>query len=355
MSYSTEDCKKYLISIYKNTEESGWKRIKKYKDENQIIVRDFEYSDGTMATILETPEGLKDKSLLNKPKVNKPDPNVNPFSKIRGTPTPTYMPEKKQKTEKEKFEIFMEKIVKEPIPGANNPNILDENTSSLDIMKAYLKEQEDAKKMHEDMRRIQMIFMSSDTEHQRVGPEVNQENIVIELLKDIPFKDIDTSQEKFLYVLVNGTQWNEAEGNRASTDFYFKIEESKKNQFINNLILRNVDLPNMYLLHIKSVAEIIEAQDEGYIPFHVMEGEEALNAMHDILKDIINIYEKNQKTVVFDKKTIEETLPTLEALKELCSMDEVEEKWERKDIEENLDNLINLVKSKNLKKSNKIK
>ena len=82
MSYSTEDCKKYLISIYSDTFEKGWKRIRKYNDEQQRVARDFQYSDGRIATILETPEGLKDKTLLDNNN-NKKIVINNPFEKVR--------------------------------------------------------------------------------------------------------------------------------------------------------------------------------------------------------------------------------------------------------------------------------
>lgn len=100
MKYTTEDCKKYLITVYKDTVESGWKRSKKYKDEEQRVARDFMYEDGRIATILETPQGLIDKTLLNK----KPE-KFNPFAQIREQSKP------KKPDDKEAFGNFMDKVL----------------------------------------------------------------------------------------------------------------------------------------------------------------------------------------------------------------------------------------------------
>lgn len=110
------------------------------------------------------------------------------------------------------------------------------------------------------------------------------------LLENVSYESLDTSEEKFLYILVNGTQWEEKEGNQASTDFYNVIKQNES--FFDNLVKREIDLPNMYLLHVINTALMIESMDEGYIPFHVMEGQEALKNMCEILEDIVQHYEK---------------------------------------------------------------
>lgn len=362
MSYSTEDCKKYLITVYQNTTESGWKRIKKYKDEEKRVARDFEYSDGTIATIIETPEGLQDKNVFNnritKTVDNKNnDVEFNPFAKVRGTPTPTYTNQTKKISESEKFEQFMKKVIYEKIPEQEN-----QTKSSLDMMRDYLNQEENAKKNPHnkvndffDGGSMPSIYQNAILDHTSpIDPFIKaKDNLIVQLLKDVPFENIETYQEKFLYVLVNGTQWQQSDGNKASTDFYFNIKGNEKESFIQNLIQRDIDLPNMYLLHIINTAVAVESCDEGYIPFSVMDGEEALSSMHDILKDIVDMYEKNEKKVVFDSELIEASVYTLESLKQLCSMNEVEEDWEKKDIDEQLDKLINLIKNKSPKKGMK--
>lgn len=368
MSYSTEECKQYLITVYKDTQESGWKRVKKYKDEEKRVARDFEYSDGRKATILETPEGLKDKTLIDKldksidnPLDNAQEPAFNPFAQVRGSPTPTYSKNAKKVSEEEQFKEFMQKVLNgqvygEPVKDQQEPQ------SSLDMMKQYLKEQEDAKKNPQqnlndffNMNDMPSIFVEAINDHTSLmDPFIKaKKNIVTDLLKDVAFSEIDTQEEKFLYVLVNGTQWEDNDGNKASTDFYFQIEEEQKENFIKNLIHREVDLPNMYLLHIINTAVAVESCDEGYIPFSVMNGEEALSSMHDILKDIVELYEKNNQKVAFEPDLIEASIYTLESLKELCSMNEVEDQWTKEDIDVELDKLMNLIKSKSPKKGMK--
>lgn len=358
MAYSTEDCKKYLVTIYTDTEEKGWKRIRKYNDDEKRVARDFEYKDGRKATILETPEGLKDKSLLNK--LIEPIKS-NPFAKIRekNSQNHSQLPQHKNINSDDQFKDFMNKV----LGGDSAPKNNTQNKSSIDMMKDFLKEQEEAKKRPPqdfgDMFGlgnmpgiyIQAIQAIQDNNGPLEPLIRSKENIVTQLLKGIEFSDLDTNEEKFLYVLVNGTQWEEEDGNKASTDFFPSIQD--KESFIKNLMDKNVDLYNMYLTHIINVANIIESMDENYIPFHTMEGEEALKDMCMILKDIINIYEQQGKKVEFDKDLVEGSIYTLESLKKLCSMNDAEELWEREDVEKEIDELISVIKSKSPKKGMK--
>lgn len=359
MSYSTEDCKKYLITIYTDTEEKGWKRVKKYNNENNIVARDFEYKDGRKATVLELPEGLKDQSLLNQNPIIKksksdssPAPDFNPFAQIRNNSSDhksnNTNPEKK---EKEDFQNFMNKVL-----NGNPPEISNTPKSSIDMLKDFLKEQDERNNQVKngndffDLSGMPDIFVQAI--HDNDGP-LNplvraKENLITLLFENVSFKNLDTSEEKFLYVLVNGTQWEESDGNKASTDFFKNIRNNTV--FFDNLIKREVDLPNMYLLHIINTAAMIEAMDEGYIPFHVMEGEEALSSMRLILQDILNIYEKDGKKIEFEKDLVEGCTYTLEILKELCSMNDAGDLWEKEDIDNELDKLIGLIKSKAPKK-----
>jgi len=354
MAYSTEDCKKYLVTIYTDTEEKGWKRVKKYNDEEKRVARDFEYKDGRKATILETPEGLKDKSLLNK----NPPVKSNPFAKIReqNSHNHTQPSQPKQSNSDEQFKDFMNKI----LGGNSTPKDSSQGKSSIDMMKDFLKEQEDAKKRQEqdftdmfNLSGMPAIYIQAIQDNDGpLEPLIRaKENIVTQLLKDIPFSDVDSNEEKFLYVLVNGTQWEETDGNKASTDFYPPIKD--KESFIKNLMNKNVDLYNMYLTHIINIANIIESMDENYIPFHTMEGEEALKDMCSILKEITKVYEQEGKKVEFDKDLVEGSIYTLESLKELCSMNDAEELWEREDIEKEIDELISFIKAKSPRKGMK--
>lgn len=356
MAYSTDDCKKYLVTIYTDTEEKGWKRVKKYNDNEKRVARDFEYKDGRKVTVVETPEGLKDKSLLNKA----PSLPVksNPFAKIREQNSHNHsQPQQpKQPGNDEQFKDFMNKI----LGGDSTPKNSTQEKSSLDMMRDFLKEQEEAKKRpqqdFEDMFELgNMPKIYTQAIQDNDGPLEPliraKQNLVTQLLKDIPFSEVDSNEEKFLYVLVNGTQWEETDGNKASTDFFPPIKD--KESFIKNLINRNVDLYNMYLTHIINIANIIESMDENYIPFHTMEGEEALKDMCEILKKIIEIYEQNEVKVEFDKDLVEGSLYTLESLKELCSMNDAEDLWEREDIEREIDDLISVIKAKSPKKGMK--
>lgn len=356
MAYSTEDCKKYLVTIYTDTEEKGWKRVKKYNDEEKRVARDFEYKDGRKATILETPEGLKDKSLLNKPPIT--PVKSNPFAKIReqNSHNHTQPSQPKQPGNDEQFKDFMNKI----LDGDSTPKDNTQGKSSIDMMKDFLKEQEEAKKRPQQdfgdmfgLGNMPRIYIQAIQDNDGpLEPLIRaKENLVTQLLKGIPFIDVDTNEEKFLYVLVNGTQWDEPDGNKASTDFFPSIKDKKG--FIKNLIDKNVDLYNMYLTHIINIANIIESMDENYIPFHTMEGEEALTDMCKILKEIIKVYEQSDVKVEFDKDLVEGSVYTLESLKELCSMNDAEDLWEREDIEKEIDELISVIKSKSPRKGMK--
>lgn len=60
-NYTTEDCKKFLIEQYPDTQEKKWKRTKKYKDESGVVCRDFSYGEEYTVTLQETTHGLIEK------------------------------------------------------------------------------------------------------------------------------------------------------------------------------------------------------------------------------------------------------------------------------------------------------
>ena len=229
MGYSTDDCKKYLITVYKDTEEKGWKRVKKYNDEQQRIARDFQYKDGRVATILETPNGLIDKNLLNKTLSVKPNPKNNPFDKVRNKNS-TEKNSSNVKTDAQHFQDFMSKVLSGEPPQLDTTN----NKSSIDMLKDFLKEQEERNNQPPindmfNLGSMPRIYMEAIQDNNGpLNPLVkSKENMVTLLLENVSYESLDTSEEKFLYILVNGTQWEEKEGNQASTDFYNVIKHNE--------------------------------------------------------------------------------------------------------------------------------
>lgn len=58
MPYTTDDCKNFLVSLYPNTEKKSWKRTRKYKNTQGVVLRDFDYPNGLTQTLVETASGL---------------------------------------------------------------------------------------------------------------------------------------------------------------------------------------------------------------------------------------------------------------------------------------------------------
>lgn len=50
---TTEDCKLFLLDLYKDKNGAKWKRIRKLKDQNGDVCREFSHSDGTLVTLVE--------------------------------------------------------------------------------------------------------------------------------------------------------------------------------------------------------------------------------------------------------------------------------------------------------------
>lgn len=50
---TTEDCKLFLLDLYKDKKVVNWKRIRKFKDENGEFCREFKHSDGMSVTLIE--------------------------------------------------------------------------------------------------------------------------------------------------------------------------------------------------------------------------------------------------------------------------------------------------------------
>lgn len=62
LSYSTDDCKDFLIQLHPGTDKKDWKRIRKYKNELGQVARDF-VCGGLSQTLVETSNGLQIPSL----------------------------------------------------------------------------------------------------------------------------------------------------------------------------------------------------------------------------------------------------------------------------------------------------
>lgn len=58
MSYSTDDCKNFLIQLYPTTNKKNWRRTRKYTNEQGQVARDF-ICEHIHQTIVETPLGLQ--------------------------------------------------------------------------------------------------------------------------------------------------------------------------------------------------------------------------------------------------------------------------------------------------------
>lgn len=371
MSYSTEDCKKYLVSIYSDTDEKGWKRVRKYNDEQKRVARDFQYVDGRTATILETPQGLIDKALLDKPKniINNPFDKIrqenpenhktkNPFEKVREENPENHNVSKN--SEDEYFKKFMKQVLTGMDQQNNTYNNQNQkstaNKSSVDMMKDFLAEQEHKQKINDHFSSmfgempdiLQQGILNHDNPIDQLVSQ--KENLVTHLLKDINYEELDTSEERFLYILVHGTQWEHQGEEQASTDCYVNIKN--KEEFLLNLANKEVKIPNMYVSHILNTAAMIEAMDEGYVPFHVMDGQEAIKEMTNILIEMTEILEKNGKKVELDKDVVDGCVYTLLGVKEHCSMAECEGETDctKEDIDNEIDRLTNFIKSKLPKK-----
>lgn len=50
---TTEDCKLFLLDLYKDKNGAKWKRVRKFKDQNGDVCREFSHSDGTLVTLVE--------------------------------------------------------------------------------------------------------------------------------------------------------------------------------------------------------------------------------------------------------------------------------------------------------------
>ena len=109
----------------------------------------------------------------------------------------------------------------------------------------------------------------------------------------------------------------------------------------------------MYLVHMLNQLTMMEAMDEGYIPFHTMEGDESVLETTKILKEIIDLSKKHGQIINLDKDVVEGVLYCVNNLRELCSMNDAGDLWEIEDIYEVLDDLKNLVKNKSNKKGMK--
>lgn len=238
----------------------------------------------------------------------------------------------------------------------------DENKSSIDMMKEYLKQQEEEEKRKEQMEDFMDMLNNSGmpsifidaikNDNTPLEHMIQQDkNVVVELLKDTEFKEMNSTEEKFLYVLVHGTQWEGKDGEKASNDFFSKIED--KDGFIKNLINRDVNLANMYLTHMLNQLTMMESMDEGYIPFHTMEGDESVLETTNILKEIIELSEKHGQVTNLEKDVVEGVVYCVKRLRDLCSMNDAGDLWEIEEIYEVLDDLNSLVQNKSTKKGMK--
>ena len=348
MKYTTEDCKKYLVTIYKDTNEEGWKRVKKYNDEQKRVNRDFEYNDGRLATIIETPEGLKDKNILNVPK-------VSPFAKIRDEkgldPKKSYS----KNNDKNDFKIFLDKVT--------GGNLEDTTKSSIEKIKDLIAAKEIQEKINQamnnnfdsmfkiEMKEMPSIYQKAIVDNTSLEQMIRpNENLLDIMFKGVLFKDLVTIEEKFLYTVYCGPQWDETKDN-VSTSIYHKI--INKESLINNMINKDIDLPNLYLTNIVNNILMMESMDEGYLPFHIMSGDECIKDMTIILKDIIILYDKAGKDIKLDKDLLEGALYKLNSIKELFSMNDAGEQWTEDEVRDTVEILISYLKEKEIKKGMK--
>jgi hypothetical protein len=59
MSYTTDDCKNYLINLHNHTKKSEWKRVRKYNNTNSEVCREFlNHEFGLTVFLKETKNGL---------------------------------------------------------------------------------------------------------------------------------------------------------------------------------------------------------------------------------------------------------------------------------------------------------
>ena len=119
------------------------------------------------------------------------------------------------------------------------------------------------------------------------------------------------------------------------------------------MINKDIDLPNLYLTNIVNNILMMESMDEGYLPFHIMSGDECIKDMTIILKDIIILYDKAGKDIKLDKDLLEGALYKLNSIKELFSMNDAGEQWTEDEVRDTVEILISYLKEKEIKKGMK--
>jgi len=112
---TTNDCKLFLSDLYKDKNGENWKRIRKFKDENGYICRDFKHLDGELVTLIEKNSQLSVLLLHNSlnPSINKKEPIPTVALDRKNTPF-TLFDESQQKLAKRLVNAFV-KPKDEPI------------------------------------------------------------------------------------------------------------------------------------------------------------------------------------------------------------------------------------------------
>lgn len=188
----------------------------------------------------------------------------------------------------------------------------------------------------------------------------NKENIFIDdednlynnpkstfFLQDISFNDMKTNDEKFIYIMINKYQLEPAKGERTSTYFYELMHEQERHKFVNVLKSSEIDLPNLFLLHIINICLMIDKEHETDMPYYIMGSEDSLLNMNLILKDICEKWEFNSfNTVNLDPNLANTCCALLKKIKKSYDLSESQEKWNDAEIDKELEKLNNLIKSK---------
>lgn len=113
---TTEDCKLFLLDLYKDKKVTEWKRIRKFKDENGDSCRDFSHSDGTSLTLIEKNSQLSVMPKAIIPSVIKTD-NL-PSASIKNVKSkgfsilPLILEDNNELTKKAHFTVFNEEQLK---------------------------------------------------------------------------------------------------------------------------------------------------------------------------------------------------------------------------------------------------
>lgn len=167
---TTNDCKLFLLDLYKDKNGANWKRIRKFKDANGHICRDFQYLDDETVTLIEKDGQLSVLLSQYYPKLLASNvQSISPVSLDRKTTPFTLFDESQQKSAKRLVNAFV-KPKEEPIEADSSskgfaaiPNLM--TFSFLDDANCdeqeYLEEISTSMRFDAPMRDIVVFFMPS--------------------------------------------------------------------------------------------------------------------------------------------------------------------------------------------------